>query len=66
MVNFSRKNINLETAGTAAMCRSHFIFHACMGNKAILCEWQKDSIVRKIEAGRSMNGLPLLFILFRN
>lgn len=41
MVNFSRKNINLETAGTAVMCRSYFIFHACMGNKAILCEWEK-------------------------
>ena len=33
MVNSSRININLETAGTAVMCRSHFIFHACTENK---------------------------------
>ena len=63
MVNLSRININLETASTAVIRRSHFYAMLAWQIKAILCEWQKDSIVCKMKAGRSMNGLPVLFIL---
>ena len=53
----------MGTAGAAVICHSIFYSMLARKIKAILCEWQKDSIVCKMEAGRSVNGLPLLFIL---
>lgn len=53
----------METAGTAVMCHSHFYTVLARQTMAILRERQKDSIVCKMEADRSVNGLPLLLIL---